>query len=94
VPRKRVAVVPISHAPRSDPRVAIEIPPRVKKHLGLDGKRSASEYIAGVYPLLPDETCRFLAIDFDAATVHCAVDAEHLIERTLCCISSHGAHIR
>ncbi len=29
------------------------------------GRQSGSEYIAGVYPLLPDETCWFLAIDFD-----------------------------
>lgn len=29
------------------------------------GRQSSSEYIAGVYPLLPDETCWFLAIDFD-----------------------------
>ena len=29
------------------------------------GRGSGSEYIAGVYPLLPDETCWFLAIDFD-----------------------------
>jgi hypothetical protein len=40
VPRKRAAVVPITHAAPSDPRVAIEIPPRVKEHLGLDGERS------------------------------------------------------
>ena len=40
VPRKRVAVVPITHAPPGDPRIAIEIPRRVKEHLGLDGERS------------------------------------------------------
>ncbi len=40
VPRKRVAVVPITHAQPSDARVAVEIPPRVKEHLGLDGERS------------------------------------------------------
>jgi hypothetical protein len=38
--RKRVAVVPITHTPPHDPRVAIEIPPRVKEYLGLDGERS------------------------------------------------------
>jgi hypothetical protein len=40
VPRKRVAVVPITHAPPGDPRMAIEIPRRVKEHLELDGERS------------------------------------------------------
>jgi hypothetical protein len=39
-PRKQVAVVPITHTPPHDPRVAIEIPPRVKVHLGLDSERS------------------------------------------------------
>lgn len=39
-PRKRVAVVPITHAPPSDLAVAVEIPRRVKEHLGLDGERS------------------------------------------------------
>ena len=38
--RKQVAVVPITHAPLHDPNVAIEIPRRVKEHLGLDGERS------------------------------------------------------
>lgn len=38
--RKQVAVVPITHAPPHDPRVAIEIPRRVKEHLGLDSERS------------------------------------------------------
>ena len=38
--RKQVAVVPITHAPPRDPNVAIEIPRRVKEHLGLDGERS------------------------------------------------------
>ncbi len=38
--RKQVAVAPITHSPPHDPSVAIEIPPRVKAHLGLDGERS------------------------------------------------------
>jgi hypothetical protein len=38
--RKQVAVVPITHAPLHDPNVAIEIPRRVKEHLGLDEERS------------------------------------------------------
>lgn len=38
--RKQVTVVPITHAPPHDPRVAIEIPSRVKEHLGLDSERS------------------------------------------------------
>jgi hypothetical protein len=38
--RKQVIVAPITHSPPHDPNVAIEIPPRVKEHLGLDGERS------------------------------------------------------
>ena len=36
----QVYVLPVTHAPPSDPSLAIEIPPRVKQHLGLDGERS------------------------------------------------------
>lgn len=38
--RKQVAVVPITHLPPHDSSAAIEIPHRVKEHLGLDGERS------------------------------------------------------
>ncbi|MHB1541862.1 MAG: growth inhibitor PemK [Steroidobacteraceae bacterium] len=38
--RKQVAVAPITHSPPHDLNVAVEIPPRVKEHLGLDGERS------------------------------------------------------
>jgi hypothetical protein len=38
--RKQVAVAPITHSSPHDPNVAVEIPPRVKEHLGLDGERS------------------------------------------------------
>jgi hypothetical protein len=37
---KRVAVVPITHSPPRDPAAAVEIPQRVKSHLGLDSERS------------------------------------------------------
>lgn len=37
---KTVTVAPITHTPPSDPYTAIEIPPRVKVHLGLDERRS------------------------------------------------------
>ena len=37
---KIVTVAPITHTPPSDPTVAIEIPLKVKQHLGLDSKRS------------------------------------------------------
>ena len=37
--RKQVIVAPITHSP-PHPNVAVEIPPRVKEHLGLDGERS------------------------------------------------------
>lgn len=33
-------MVPITHTPPPDPAVAIEIPLRVKEHLGLDAERS------------------------------------------------------
>ncbi|WP_292434662.1 hypothetical protein [Methylobacter sp.] len=36
---RTVTVAPITHIPPVDPAVAIEIPPKVKKHLGLDGER-------------------------------------------------------
>lgn len=35
-----VMVLPITHSPPTDPTVAVEIPPRVKQHLGLDAERS------------------------------------------------------
>jgi hypothetical protein len=37
---KQVAVAPITHTRPQDPTVAIEIPVRVKAHLGLDGEQS------------------------------------------------------
>ena len=37
---RTVAVVPITHSAPPDPNVAVEIPLRVKEHLGLDGERS------------------------------------------------------
>jgi hypothetical protein len=37
---KQVAVVPITHSLPREPGAAIEIPRRVKEHLGLDGERS------------------------------------------------------
>src|SRR5262245_51116870 len=36
----QVVVVPVTHRPPRDPSVAIEIPARVKQHLGLDDERS------------------------------------------------------
>jgi hypothetical protein len=37
---RTVTVAPITHAPPSNPSVAIEIPPKVKQYLGLDWDRS------------------------------------------------------
>lgn len=37
---RTVTVAPITHTPPINPAVAIEIPPKVKKHLGLDGEQS------------------------------------------------------
>jgi hypothetical protein len=35
-----VTVLPITHSPPGDPKAAIEIPARIKSHLGLDDARS------------------------------------------------------
>jgi hypothetical protein len=37
---KTVTVAPITHTPPSNPALAIEVPPKVKQHLGLDAKPS------------------------------------------------------
>jgi superfamily II DNA or RNA helicase len=37
----------------------------VRSHLTGRSGGTSSEYIAGIYPMLPDETCWFLAADFD-----------------------------
>jgi hypothetical protein len=36
----RIIVAPITHSPPKDPRLAVEIPAKVKAHLGLDADRS------------------------------------------------------
>ena len=36
----QVYILPVTHRPPTDPGLAIEIPPRIKQHLGLDGERS------------------------------------------------------
>lgn len=36
----RVTVVPVTHSPPLDPRVAMELPLPIKRHLGLDDSRS------------------------------------------------------
>lgn len=49
----------------------------MEKHLrGDDGRRG--DFVAGVYPLLPDDTCWFLVVDFDKACW--AEDANALLE--------------
>lgn len=52
----------------------------IEKHLrgGGNPQPSASEFVAGVYPLLPDDTCWFLAADFDENTW--AADASAMID--------------
>jgi superfamily II DNA or RNA helicase len=64
------------------------------------GRDSGSEYIAGVYPLLPDETCWFLAIDFDKQSwqidARAFVDASraHQVDAALeRSRSGQGAHV-
>ena len=49
----RVVVLPITHVPPNDPRMAIEIPHRTKERLGLDWQRSwivVTEYNDFVWP--------------------------------------------
>ncbi len=55
----------------------------IEKHLrGGDGPRgSAGDFVAGVYPLLHDETCWFLATDFDKDTW--TADATAMIDTCL-----------
>jgi hypothetical protein len=46
-------VFPITHTPPSDPRDAVELPARLKRHLGLDGERSwvvVTEFNRFVWP--------------------------------------------
>jgi superfamily II DNA or RNA helicase len=52
----------------------------IERHLrGVDPDRSPnSDYVAGVYPLLPDDSCWFLAADFDKASW--AADALAMLE--------------
>jgi hypothetical protein len=38
--REVVTVVPVTHSPPTDPADAVEIPPALKAHLGLDDQRS------------------------------------------------------
>lgn len=42
----------------------------IDRHLrgGASSRTDAGDYVAGVYPLLPDESCRFLTADFDKAS--------------------------
>lgn len=52
----------------------------IEKHLrgGDGGRTSDGDFVAGVYPLLPDETCWFLAADFDE--LNWAADALAMLE--------------
>lgn len=49
----------------------------IEKHLR-GGNGRSGDFVAGVYPLLPDDTCWFLAADFDKASW--AEDANALLE--------------
>ncbi len=74
----------------------------IEKHLrGNDNTRpSSADFVAGVYPLLRDETCRFLATDFDkeswAADALAMIDTCHskgipaALERSR---SGNGGHV-
>ncbi|MEP6836693.1 MAG: growth inhibitor PemK [Bradyrhizobium sp.] len=60
-----VTVVPITHVPPSDPLLAIELPPMVKRHLSLDGERSW---------VMLDEGNRFLWPGYDLRPVPRSAD--------------------
>ncbi len=73
----------------------------IDRHLrGGDPKASGGDFVVGVYPLLPDETCGFLAADFDketwAADASAMIDTCHLkgipaaLERSR---SGNGGHV-
>jgi superfamily II DNA or RNA helicase len=74
----------------------------IKNHLqGIDpNEYTKRDFIIGVYPLLPDETCWFLAVDFDKATwvedtatflkTCCSLDVPAVLERSR---SGNGGHI-
>lgn len=51
----------------------------IRRHLGGPSNKSTStDFVAGVYPLLPDNTCHFLAVDFDGE--HWASDTIAFVE--------------
>jgi uncharacterized protein YifN (PemK superfamily) len=57
--RRKVTVVPITHTQPDNPEIAIEIPPKVKRHLELDSERSwvildeLNEFVWPGYDLQP-----------------------------------------
>jgi len=57
----RVTVAPITHSPPHDSGVAIEIPTRVKRHLGLDSERSWVDRTSG-YGARSSNSFRLLSI--------------------------------
>ena len=68
--QRRVLVLPITHTPPHDPALAIEIPPVVKRRLGLDDARSwivvaeANEFV------WPGPDLRRVPNDTDASVVY------------------------
>ncbi len=74
----------------------------IERHLrgGDSGKTAPGDFVAGVYPLLQDETCWFLAVDFDkenwAADASAVIDTCHgkgipaALERSR---SGNGGHV-
>jgi AraC-like DNA-binding protein len=56
----------------------------IRRHLGgSNGKSSDGDFVAGVYPLLPDRTCRFLAVDFDGDDWSSDASARRLLDNVL-----------
>jgi hypothetical protein len=55
--RTQVAVAPITHSPPHDPNVAVEIPLRVKEHLGLDSEPPGSFLKRSMYSRGLVSTC-------------------------------------
>ena len=76
--------------------VTAEVIARHLRGRGADGR----DFTIGVYPMLADETCRFLAIDFDKKTWHrdaavfletcCALGVAAVLERSR---SGNGGHV-
>ena len=65
-----MVVLPVTHSPPTDPATAVEMPPRVKANLQLDGERSwivlneANEFLWPEFDIRPIPGVRPARIDY------------------------------